>query len=252
MRRLHEAYPGKKIVVKAWDSRQPWSITKRNAKTHVETLTGEILAMPESRRSRLILVGHSIGARITLEIMNELAAKKLKIHSAALLGAAVCDNDPLIAGSLEAVHFYVCNICNPDDWVLRLLFPVDKDYLFCRALGGHGWFGAHPRLFEARVSSSDQWGFYNHYAYIYLEELGRLLRKIPPEIEVKVMQDEDNTERVPADTLYWESCQSFGNWHLQRHPSGKFRIIDPAGVRRATGSEEKMRAAFADLIRLKK
>ena len=250
-RRLLEAFPGEKVTVKAWDSRQPWDVTKKNAREVMEKFFQEILSMPEKERLDLVLVGHSIGAEIVIEILNKLADEGKKIHSAALLGAAIAENDPRIGRSLEALRFYCFNIFNPGDWVLLFLFPLDKPG--STSLGLYGWHGSDCRFFEAAVTHSDRVAFANHYAYIYLDELGIMLKNIPRFAEIEVIQDEENISRVPADMLYWHTTAEFQGWLLQRNSAGKHRILDPDGVRRAHGSGEKMKKSFDDLAeKLKK
>ena len=248
VRILKDAYPGKKIVVKSWDSLQSWQLTKRNAAVQTEKLTSEILALSENERRELILVGHSIGAQIVVDILCELSRRKLKIHSAALVGAALPDNDPRIGRALNAISHYCSIVYNPDDLVLKYLFPLDNGLHI--PLGLNGWTESDYRVFESRARS-DRVGFFNHYAYIYLEELDRLLETLPPERpEVTVLQGEKNIERHPADELFWDTVEYSGGWKLQKNCfSSKYRILDEYSIRRANGSEKDMRKSFADIIR---
>ena len=245
-RRLLEAFPGEKVTVKAWNSRQPWDVTKKNARDVMQRFFQEISSMPEKEREDLILVGHSIGAKIVVEILSKLADEGKKIHSAVLLGAAVAERDPRIGKLLDAVRFYCFNIYNPGDWVLYFLFPLDDPGSV--SLGLYGWHGSDPRFFEAAVTHSDRFAFANHYAYIYLDELGIMLRNVPRFAEIEVIQDEENISRLPADMLYWHNIREYRGWLLQKNVSGKCRILDPDGVRRAQGSEEKMNKSFDDLL----
>ena len=247
VRILKDAYPGKKITVKSWDSLQSWEIAKKNAAAYTQVLQAEILRMPETEQRELILVGHSIGAQIVVDILNELAARKLKIHSMALLAGVLPDNDSRISRSLDAVRFYCCNIYNPDDWVLKYIFPLDNK--MHAPLGLFGYAGKDYRMVEARANS-DRFGFANHFAYIYLEELDRLLDKLPAVYpDVKVKQDLPNIQRRPADMIFWETVLKYGQWQLQKHRNGQFRILDDHGVRRARGNEQNMRKAFDDVCR---
>ena len=251
VRILHDAYPGEKITVKSWDSDQPWEICKHNAAEHKEKLLEEIIAMPEENRRELIMVGHSIGAGIVLEILADLNRRGLRVHSAALLGAAVPDDLKDIRKALQALRYHCCIIYNPDDWVLRYLLPMDDAEHI--PWGVYGWTESSPRVFEARAAS-DRWGFFNHFAYIYLEELDRLLDRLPPVAErIAVLQDDENTVRRPADELFWQTEAEYQSWQLQKRvfPWGaeKYRIIDPEGLRRAAGNPEKMRSAFDDVVR---
>ena len=248
VRIMNYIYPGKKIVVKSWDSLQPWHVTKRNAQKQTGKLLMEILAMPENDRRELILVGHSIGAQIVVDILCELSRRNLKIHSVSLLGGALPADDPRVARCLEAVRFYCTIVYNPDDWVLKYLFPLDNSLR--EPLGLHGWSGSDPRVFESQAPN-ERFGFCNHFAYLYLEELGRLISRIPPERpEIKVIQDKANAERIPADQIYWDTVLVHGGWKLQKNClNGNFRILDDYGIRRAQGSEKSMQESFADVKR---
>lgn len=242
---LKKTFPATGIVVKSWDSLQPWDVTKRNAVVHTGKLLEEIIALPEKEREELILIGHSIGADIVVDILCQLEKRGMKVHSAALLGAALPDDDPRIVRALEALRNYCCIVYNPDDWVLRYLFPLDNS--MHSPLGLNGWTGKDFRVYEIRAES-DRYGFCNHYAYIYVENLDRLIRKLPREFpDVTVIQDEPNTVRIPADMVYWETVDTFRNWQLQKSVYGKYRILDPWGKRRANGSKEKMQTSFADI-----
>ena len=243
VRILKDVYPGKVIQVKSWDSLQDWQTAKINAEKQTVQLLQEIIAMPDAQRRELILVGHSIGAKIVIDILHELTLKKLQIHSMALLGGAVPDDYPRIETALQAITGNCCIIYNPDDLVLKLLFPLDN--MSGVPLGLNGWPGKNHKVFEARAHS-DRSGFFNHFAYIYLEELDRLTDTLPPGIpEIVVLQDDNNEERVPADQIFWLTVGSCQNWKLQKNTfSGKHRIIDPGNIRKASGSKEKMIKAF--------
>lgn len=243
VRILKDTYPGEKIIVKSWDSLQNWQTTKINAEKQTGQLLAEILAMPDSQRQKLILIGHSIGAKIVVDVLHELARKQMRIHSMALLGGAMPDDYPHINTALRAINNYCCIIYNPDDLVLKLLFPLDNNSR--TPLGTNGWSGKNDRVFEAKAHS-DRSGFFNHYAYIYLEELDRLVETLPPPPQkIIVLQDEKNHARIPADRIFWLTEDSFREWKLQKNAvSGKYRIIDPGNVRRASGNKKKMQDSF--------
>ena len=243
---LEKVYPGRKITVKSWDAKQSWNQTKINAEVHTRKLIDELVNMPDCRRRELILVGHSIGAKIVVDVLNELRRRGMVVHSSALLGGALLNDDAAIANSLDAIRHYCCIVYNPDDWVLKLLYPLDN--WMHTPLGLYGWTGRDYRVFESRAPKKLA-GFYNHYAYLYVMELDRLVDQLPPERPtVKVLQDEPNKVRKPADQVFWIAIERFGGWKLQcNKDSGKFRIIDDLGFRRACGSENKMRAAFEDV-----
>ncbi|MCI5779320.1 MAG: DUF726 domain-containing protein [Lentisphaeria bacterium] len=242
VRILRDAYPGREVKVKSWDSRCVWPRALRNAEAYTDELFREIAALPESERRELVLVGHSIGGKIVLEVLSRLAVRGDRIDSAALLGAVVPCDSPRVAAAMRAVRFELLNVCNPGDWVLKYLYPLGNDP--AAPLGYSGWISRDPRFHEAEADH--HWSsFFNHFAYRYLEALAKMLDRLPPRIEVR--QDAPHTPRPPADTLFWSDVEEFGAWRLQRHYDGRARILDPDGVRRAVGGMEAMRAAFADV-----
>ena len=236
---LRDNYPGKEIKVCSWDSLQPWRVTRTNAKEYANLLFAQITSLPAEKLQDLILIGHSIGGDMVLDILSKLSADGKKIHSASLLGAAVPCDDPRINDALNAVRFEITNIYNPHDWVLKYLYPLDADVV--APLGYSGWAGSHPRFFEMECEAK-RTGFFNHFAYLYLYKLGELLDTLPQQVDVP--QGEVNTEQIPADGIFWQDVEVCKKWKLQQHYDGRARIIDPAGVRRANGSITVMRDAF--------
>ena len=247
VRIIRDIYPGRNIIVKSWDSRRPWEVAKRNAAAYTGKLLQEILAMPDGARRDLVLIGHSIGVSIVLDIADELIRRGMKIHSLILLGGAVPEDDPRIRRALDVVRTYCCNVYNARDGVLRYLFPLDNGM---RApLGLTGWSGHDRRFFEAALDN-DRSAMLNHFAYLYLERFGELLAEVTASFAaVEVMQDDPNVERRPADEIFWTTIRQYGEWRLQEHRRGKCRILDPEGIRRASGDPKKMREAFDDVIR---
>lgn len=243
VRILQDVYPGCRITVKSWDSKRSWHIAEKNAEAYTKVLCDEILSMPDPRRRELILVGHSIGARIVVDVLDELGRRGQKVHSAALLGGLLANDDKKMEKMLEAIRYNCCIIYNPDDWLLKIFFPLVNRMKI--SLGEFGWRSSDERVFESRARN-DLWAFFNHYAYIYLEELDRLVEMLPPiEPEIEVAQDEENIIRIPADQLYWDDQRICKGWKLQKNCfSGKFRILDSRGKRRAQGIEKIMNDAF--------
>ena len=244
---LRDIFPGQKITVQPWDGMDlQWSRVKAKAESHNQRVLARVLALPENQRRDLIIVGHSVGANIAVEVLCELARRKIKIHSSVLLGGALPNDDPRIRRSLDAVRFCCCIVYNPDDWVLKYLYPLGE-VVSRKPLGLEGWSGWDMRVFESRAPD-ERFGLFNHYAYLYLYELARLYRNLPEFHEVTVAQDEENLERQPGDDVFCETVESFSGWKLQKSVySGKFRILDDHNIRRANGRESKMRESFAGI-----
>ena len=119
--------------------------------------------MPETRRKQLILVGHSLGAAIVLDILDYLAEHDMKISEAALLGAPVPDDALSVFRAFSAVEKRLSNVAFSGDAILKLFYP----WHLGKPLGIAGWRYAHPRFAQTVVKP--EFSFTNHYAYIYLE-----------------------------------------------------------------------------------
>ena len=71
-----------------WDGNQLWPIAVKNADDEAVKLVDEIRRMPEKRRARLILVGHSLGGRIVARALAKLSLEGIKIKRGILLAPA--------------------------------------------------------------------------------------------------------------------------------------------------------------------
>ena len=76
-KRLKWIYPGAKVRILRWSSSARWREAKRNAASFIPEVVGYIAAKSERERSKLILVGHSLGSRIAVGAARQLAARKL-------------------------------------------------------------------------------------------------------------------------------------------------------------------------------
>ena len=238
VRIINDIWPKVPVTVKSWDSLVSLEEAKQNAATYTGTLLKEILNMPAERRRELILTGHSLGAVIVLEILSELAERKMQIKEAALLGAPVPNNDPAIFRALDAVQKHCYNVAFSGDGVLRLLCPLSGTD---EPLGVAGWKFSHPRFIESVVNRP--FSLYNHFAYRYLEELDRLTDAH----EAKQICIPGGCEPYFYDenALFWRKQEEFAAWQLQRHViNGKFRIVDPQNLVRLAGEESTARSGF--------
>lgn len=244
VRILQDIYPDSEIRVCSWDSRRNWDVARRNAVIFAGELFREIMALPESSRRELVLIGHSIGSDIVLNVLNRLAVSQEPVSAAVLLAAALPCDDQRISAALNAVQKGICNVFDSGDWVLKYLYPLENIRII--PLGVNGWTGRDRRLVE--ISSQRQGGgFDRHFAYLYLETFQRGLKTLPVNVQVKQFQP--NQERLPADNLFWLDEMSFEKWKIQCHYDGRARLLDPDGVRRSSGTLSEMREALSDVRR---
>ena len=241
VRIMHDIWPGSAITVKSWDSLVSLNQARQNAAGFVPELLSEILRMPEEQRSQLVLAGHSLGAAIVLELLCELEKRGIVIHSAALLGTPVANDDPRIFRALNALRGYCYNVAFSGDGILRTLYPLSESGL---PLGTAGWKYFHPRMLESRKVQS--FSFYHHYAYRYLEELDRL---IDAQDETVVLKNDSQPFLYDETGMFWQVERDYRSWQLQKHIfNGKYRLTDPRKRVRFSGDRKRVNAAFDSVI----
>ncbi len=247
-----------------WDGDCGWKKAMRNADQAAHRLADEMARMPTGVRTNVTLVGHSLGARIVVRTLAELAGKGLKVKQGILLGAAIPNNDTDLEKAGKASCLPVLAVCNPKDVTLKYAYG---------AAGGESApaFGTDgsPRPFEnmvecpvsATVTEQTEveaaWGksevikkIASHHALFYLEALRAILEGIPPENrQMLVPQGRVNVEMKVIDAgIWWDVLETTNGWKLERNKlTGHCRIIDPEKKRKAWGTETDMRKAFVKL-----
>lgn len=110
--------PDSEVKICRWNSNRLWGNAKKSADEYSGEFAGQLLKEPETEN--IILIGHSLGGRIVLDIAEELARNKRKVRRLILLGAA---------GEIDAEDMDHCrrvsilpviNIYCPDDSMLKL------------------------------------------------------------------------------------------------------------------------------------
>ena len=242
VRILRDIWPGMPVTVKSWNSRVSLTAATENAADFSRQLKEEISSMPETRRKQLILVGHSLGAAIVLDILDYLAEHDMKISEAALLGAPVPDDDLAVFRAFSAVEKRLSNVAFSGDAILKLFYP----WHLGKPLGIAGWRYAHPRFAQTVVKP--EFSFTNHYAYIYLETLDAFLDSLPPpEPEIKIPH-RCEPHFYDETAIFWQTVSEFKSWKLQKHiVLDCFRIADEKNQIRATGTHGEMHHCFAGI-----
>ena len=241
---LKDIYPGVKITVKSWDSDVSWSEAKKNAEEFTAVFAEELLSMNDERRRELILIGHSLGAKILLDAIIALRDKDLKVSEIVLLGAALPYDREDIRSLLPVSRTIFFNVCFPDDALLKLLYPMFEGNI---ALGSIGWAYSDRRFVEYAVPET-KLSFFNHYAYIYLEQFGSLrpgaLKKYRESLFPRGYAAAG--ERDFDGGIYWKTVEQRGDIRLQRYFTGEqFRIIDSDGRVLSRDAETVTKERFA-------
>ena len=216
--------------------------------------------LPKEERENLVIVGHSLGGRITARILARLAEHGLKVRQGELLAAAIPSDDPDLAKIGGGSELPVLALCNPDDIVLRYVYAVagGEDAV---ALGANGTLKPIANVKECvlpseitkQVKINRDWGkvqtiknIANHSEFFYIEYLRRLLSGEEASGEVMVPQSMPTVEGEVMDSgLWWDTLAETNGWKLQRNKvTGHGRIINPQKVRKAWGTVEDMTRSF--------
>ena len=261
MTAMTNAFPGAKIEFKAWDGdRLVWPHAVESADKEAWRFAFEAAMLPKEERENLVIVGHSLGGRITARVLARLAEKGLKVRQGELLAAAIPSDDPDLAKIGGGSELPVLALCNPDDIVLRYVYAVagGEDAV---ALGANGTLKPIENMQECvlpseitkQVKIEADWGkvqaikdMANHCELFYIEYLRRILGGEEASGEVMVPQALPTVEGEGMDSgLWWDTLAETNGWKLQRNKvTGHGRIINPQKVRKAWGTVEDMTRSF--------
>lgn len=245
-----------------WDGNQLWPTAAKNADIEAEKLADEIKKMPEGRRARLTLVGHSLGGRIVARALAKLSLDGVKIKRGILLAPAIPANDLELQKMGLGSKQPLIVVANPDDITLKYIYTIagGEDG---PAYGASAAFKTPKNVKEIRVPEDITkntvidafWGRFdavkeiaNHHASFYFTELARVLDgKESKGVRVMVPQDRINFEWKVMDAgVWWDVLDEKEGWKLERNiVTGHCRILNPEKVRVAWGSQERMEKAFA-------
>lgn len=243
-----------------WDGNKIWHVAMKNADAESERLAAALKSMDPARRSKLTLVGHSLGGRIVARTLARLAQDNIKIKRGILLAPAMPADDPDIvkmgAGSVESV----LSVVNPDDVTLKYVYAVAGGES-SSAYGASGVWQACRNVKEIPVPEDiakttevgEPWGkvealkeIANHHACFYFEELSRFFEGGGCSARILVPQDNLNFEwKVVGAGIWWDTLDEVVGWKLERNIITRHcRIIDNTKKRKAWGGEPEMRKAF--------
>ncbi len=261
MTAMTNAFPGAKIEFKAWDGdRLVWPYAVESADKESWRFAFEVAMMPKEERENLVIVGHSLGGRITARILARLAEHGLKVRQASLMAAAIPNEDPDLMKMGGGSKLPVLAVCNPDDVTLRYVYTLaggEKAVAF----GANGTLKpianvkecVTPKDITEQVEIDALWGkaqvlkdVANHCELFYIDYLRRLLGGEEASGEVLVPQDLPTVEGKVMDAgFWWDTLAETNGWKLQRNKvTGHGRIINPRKVRKAWGAVEEMVKAF--------
>ena len=187
---ISNVFPDARIAFKGWDGdRVVWPYAVDSADKTAWRLAFEAAMLPKEERENLVIVGHSLGARITARVLARLGEHGFKVREGLLLAAAIPNDDPDLVRMGAGSALPVVSVRNPQDVTLRYAY---------RLAGGEAAvaFGARgavcplenfdertvPEGFTKEVEIDKAWGkvqllkdIANHHDIFYFEYLKRVL-----------------------------------------------------------------------------
>ena len=192
---VSNVFPEAKIEFKGWDGdRLVWPHAVDSADKAAWRLAFEAAMMPKEEREDLVVVGHSLGARITARALARLGEHGLKVREGLLLAAAIPNDDPDLEKMGAGSALPVVSVRNPQDVTLRYAYRLagGEDAV---AFGAKGAVGplenfeerTVPEGFTKEVVIDKAWGkvqllkdIANHHDIFYFEYLKRVLGERRP------------------------------------------------------------------------
>ena len=261
MTAMTNAFPGAKIEFKAWDgNRLVWPQSVDSADKESWRFAFEAAMLSREERENLVIVGHSLGGRITARVLARLAENGLKVRQASLMAAAIPNADPDLMKMGGGSELPVLAVCNPDDITLRYVYTLAGGESAV-AFGANGTLKTianvkelvTPKDITEQVEIDALWGkaqllkdVANHCELFYIEYLRRILGGEAVSGEVMVPQALPTVEGKVMDAgFWWDTLAETNGWKLQRNKvTGHGRIINPEKVRKAWGTVEEMALSF--------
>ncbi len=258
---VSSAFPGAKVEFKTWDGdRLVWPHAVDSADKESWRLAFEAATMPKEARASLVIVGHSLGGRITARVLARLAEKGLKVRQASLLAAAIPSEDADLRKMGGGSALPVLAVCNPNDVTLRYVYALAGGERAV-AFGANGTLERVANVEEhvmppdaaRRVKVEADWArvpflrdVANHHEVFYFDALRRILEGEAPEEGVMVPQEFPTVEMSVIDAgVWWEVVAEAKGWKLERNKiTGHARILDPQKVRKAWGPLPELTKSF--------
>lgn len=249
-----------------WPGNGTWERSLRNSEAAWPRLVDELVAMSADERARIILVGHSLGARIVIRTLSALSKRGMKIKTAVLLGAAIPNDDHDLVVMGHASLSQILAICNPLDVTLKYFYATVGG----ESRAAFGTDGSEKELFNVKECSVPAaitrdtevkafWGkstlakrLASHHALFYITALHRILQgESCEDVPMLVPQGNVNLNLKVMDAgVWWNVLEEARGWKLEQNIlTGHCRILNPDHTRMAWGREDVMRRSFAKVKR---
>jgi uncharacterized membrane protein YkvA (DUF1232 family) len=124
---LQTFYPKATVRERRWDSNQSWSDSVEAAERFAGQLAEEIASRSRGDRAKIVLAGHSLGARVVAHALKKITDQgHAPLSHALLLGAAIDDTPPdgLLASLGRSTELGVWNLHSKSDGVVKYLYSA--------------------------------------------------------------------------------------------------------------------------------
>lgn len=221
-----------------WDSKGQFDECLRRADQYAQHLADRISALPVEKQRKLILIGHSLGGRMTIRAMALLQKRNIFIQKGIFLGAAIPDDDPDIALAIKASTSPNINIYNREDYTLRHAYGTVGENLN-NALGAYGYARpfAYCHLQQFQVTGVHGKNNEKH-SRTYMKKLENHYSKYYLDFLISVFREHGNNEYAPPDRAtkffwfrgFWSSRSSRMGYKIDRNlVTNAYRLISPRG-----------------------
>ena len=147
---LKESF-GEEVFIYSWDAAGTWDEAKQKVSTEAKRLVEKISLCPPKQQVELIIVGHSLGARMLTEALHELREKSIKVRRVIFLGGAVNFDTPQLNEAEKISIDPPINVFNRDDGILRNLYSSRENTFACGNVG----IGIDAKFRQYEVPVSD-------------------------------------------------------------------------------------------------
>jgi predicted alpha/beta hydrolase family esterase len=249
---LEETFSAKKVTIHKWKSDVNWEEAKNNAEAEAVLLYKKISEMSPDSQKKLILIAHSLGARIVVRTARLLHEKNINVKQIILLGAAVNhDDEDFKACNKISIQPFI-NVYNRNDYVLKIAYG-NKEKTLAAGFSGISKTGEdkeYQNMKQYRKKSQDDnlfTGFFEHMTYEYIPFLTEIIKGNEQEYIEKVVHHEikinagftDGIFSLPKNTFVivpdadkeehyydWKFCQYNVN---SKYTPSIYLIINPYG-----------------------
>ncbi|MEX2016271.1 MAG: DUF726 domain-containing protein, partial [Candidatus Hydrogenedentales bacterium] len=181
-----------------------WQDIRRRADS-VDSVAALNLIRAACPHGRVTLVGHSLGAKVVLNLLNTANHRNYRFGDVALLAAAHSRRDPELIRLAESLWGRMVNVYHPNDWVLKVLYKVGEFTRFSPC-GLKPVTFEHPRIVNL---SGEPWlraTFRSHVLFpeVLPQTVGRELWGYTGPAEQPVDDTPDRLYALPAPELIEE------------------------------------------------